>query len=191
MRELSYNEIVVLNPLQTKYQLLTPRVLIPLYAAINDGIYTLNRAERTKNFVGVLGIAVGVLVLLFVILFGIFGLLLTLSVSFFIYKMIGLSLSLVFIAGGIFGIIKLVKVGKRLNVNRLEGDLVVPWSEVKTISVVNIRQEVVSSSFISPDFKEIGDWHVITVDGRDITIPNVDDPINKLNYVKAKFNLRF
>mgnify|MGYP001772698099 CR=1 FL=1 len=191
MRELSYDEIVLLNPLQTNYQLLTPRVLIPLYAAANDGIYRLNRAKRVKNLVGVLGIAVGVLVLLFIILFGIFGLLLTLSVSCFIYKTIGLSLSLAFIVGGIVGIIKLVKVGKRFNVNKLEGELVLPWSEVKTISVVNVRQEIASSGFISPAFKEIGDWHVITVDGRDVTIPNVDDPINKLNYVKAKFNLRF
>jgi len=44
---------------------------------------------------------------------------------------------------------------------------------------------------ISPTYKEIGDWHVLTVDGRDITILDVEDPINKLNYVKVKFNLKF
>jgi hypothetical protein len=39
--------------------------------------------------------------------------------------------------------------------------------------------------------ENIGDWHVLTIDGRDITILSVDDPHNKLNYVKNRFNLNF
>ncbi len=79
--------------------------------------------------------------------------------------------------------------------NELEGELVVSWSQVRTITVVNVRQENVANgpslvlNTIAPTYKEIGDWHVLTIDGRDITIPNVNDPRNKLNYVKNKFNL--
>ncbi|MFP3203410.1 MAG: conjugal transfer protein [Sulfolobus sp.] len=79
----------------------------------------------------------------------------------------------------------------------IEGDLVVPWSQVRAIVVTNVRQENVANrpsfvlNIISPTYKEIGDWHALTVDGRDITILDVDDPINKLNYVKVKFNLKF
>ena len=36
-------EVVILNPLQATYQLLMPRVLTPLYAAADDGIYVINR----------------------------------------------------------------------------------------------------------------------------------------------------
>ena len=148
MRKFSYDEIVTLNPLQTRYQLMSSRVLIPLYAAANDGIYRMNRAK---------------------------------------------------IAGSVFGIIKLVKIGKRFGrtANELEGELVVSWSQVKTIVVMNVRQENVANgpslllNTIAPTYKEIGDWHVLTTDGRDITIPNVDDPHNKLNYVKNRFNLNF
>jgi hypothetical protein len=79
----------------------------------------------------------------------------------------------------------------------LEGELVVSWSQVKTIVVMNVRQENVANgpslllNTVAPTYKEIGDWHVLTTDGRDITIPNVDDPHNKLNYVKYRFNLNF
>jgi hypothetical protein len=93
----------------------------------------------------------------------------------------------------------LVRIGKRFGkiANELEGVLVIPWSQVKTITVTNVRQENVANrpslilNTISPTYKEIGDWHIITIDGRDITIPNVDDPDNKLKYVKNRFNLNF
>jgi len=67
--------------------------------------------------------------------------------------------------------------------------LIVPWNSVKTIVVTNMRQENVANSVLRPIFKEIGDWRVMTADGREITIPFVDDPFNKLNYVKTKYNL--
>jgi hypothetical protein len=200
MRKFNYNEIVILDPLQTGYQMMSSRVFIPLYAAANDGIYKMNRAKRVGGFAAMLGITIGIIVLAFIVIFGIFLVSLSLPASFsypidWIPTLIGVGL----VAGSVFGIIKLVKIGKRFVkiANELEGELVVSWSQVKTIVVTDVRQENVANrpslvlNTIAPTYKEIGDWHVLTIDGRDITIPNVDDPHNKLNYVKNRFNLNF
>ncbi|MEJ2777740.1 conjugative plasmid protein (pARN3) [Stygiolobus sp. RP850M] len=194
MRKFNYNEIVILNPLQTRYQMMFSREFIPLYAAANDGIYKVNRAKRLGGFAAVVGITLGIIVLPFILIYGVFLVSLSSSAS-----LIGIGL----IAGSIFGINKLVKIGKRFGkiANELEGELVLSWSQVKTITVMNVRQENVANSpsliiaptldINAPTYKEIGDWHVLTTDRRDITIPNVDDPHNKLNYVKNRFNLKF
>ncbi|MDT7901572.1 MAG: conjugative plasmid protein (pARN3) [Acidianus sp.] len=200
MRKFNYNEIVILNPLQTRYQMMSSRVFIPLYAAANDGIYRMNRAKRVGGFAAMLGTTIGIIVLAFIAIFGIFLVSLSLPASFsypidWIPTLIGVGL----VAGSVFGIIKLVKIGKRFGkiANELEGELVVSWSQVKTITVTDVRQENVANrpslvlNIIAPTYKEIGDWHVLTTDGRDITIPDVDDPHNKLNYVKNRFNLNF
>ena len=200
MRKFNYNEIVILNPLQTRYQMMSSRVFIPLYAAANDGIYRMNRAKRVGGFAAMLGTTIGIIILAFIAIFGIFLVSLSLPASFsypidWIPTLIGVGL----VAGSVFGIIKLVKIGKRFGkiANELEGELVVSWSQVKTITLMNVRQENVANrpslvlNTIAPTYKEIGDWHVLTIDGRDITIPNVDDPYNKLNYVKNRFNLNF
>jgi len=200
MRKFNYNEIVILNPLQTRYQMMSSRVFIPLYAAANDGIYRMNRAKRVRGFAAVLGTTIGIIVLAFIAIFGIFLVSISLPASFsypidWIPTLIGVGL----VAGSVFGIIKLVKIGKRFGkiVNDLEGELVVSWSQVKTIVVTDVRQENVANrpslvlNIIAHTYKEIGDWHVLTTDGRDITIPDVDDPHNKLNYVKNRFNLNF
>jgi hypothetical protein len=200
MRKFNYNEIVILNPLQTRYQMMSSRVFIPLYAAANDGIYRMNRAKRVGGFAAMLGITIGIIVLAFIAIFGIFLVSISLPASFsypidWIPTLIGVGL----VAGSAFGIIKLVRIGKRFGkiANELEGELVVSWSQVKTITVTDVRQENVANrpslvlNTIAPTYKEIGDWHVLTTDGRDITIPNVDDPHNKLNYVKNRFNLNF
>jgi len=199
-RKFNYNEIVVLNPLQSRYQMMSSKVFIPLYAAANDGIYRMNRAKRVGGFAAMLGTTIGIIVLAFIAIFGIFLVSLSLPASFsypidWIPTLIGVGL----VAGSVFGIIKLVKIGKRFGkiANELEGEVVVSWSQVKTITVMNVRQENVANrpslvlNTIAPTYKEIGDWHVLTIDGRDITIPNVDDPYNKLNYVKNRFNLNF
>jgi len=199
-RKFNYNEIVVLNPLQSRYQMMSSKVFIPLYAAANDGIYRMNRAKRVGGFAAMLGTTIGIIVLAFIAIFGIFLVSLSLPASFsypidWIPTLIGVGL----VAGSVFGIIKLVKIGKRFGkiANELEGELVVSWSQVKTITVTDVRQENVANrpslvlNTIAPTYKEIGDWHVLTIDGRDITIPNVDDPYNKLNYVKNRFNLNF
>ncbi|AGJ62768.1 Conjugative plasmid protein (pARN3) [Sulfolobus islandicus LAL14/1] len=203
MRKFNYNEIVVLNPMQTRYQMMTSRVFVPLYAATNDGIYRMNRAKRMmRGLPAVLGLMIGIIVLPFITIVGIgFLAYSALSISFnndpidWILALFGVGM----IAGSVFGIIKLVKIRKRVEriANELEGELVVSWSQVKTITVMNVRQENVANrpsltlNIIAPIYKEIGDWHVLTVDGRDITIPDVDDPYNKLNYVKKRFDLNF
>ncbi|MQL54259.1 conjugative plasmid protein (pARN3) [Acidianus ambivalens] len=201
MRKFNYNEIVVLNPMQTRYQMMTSRVFVPLYAAANDGIYRMNRAKRMGGFIATLGIAIGIIILAFITIFVIYFLVsVALRTGFnypvyWIPTLIGVGV----IMGSVFGIIKLVKIGKRFGriANELEGELVVSWSQVKSIVIMNVRQENVANrpslilNIIAPIYKEIGDWHVLTVDGRDITILDVDDPYNKLNYVKNRFNLNF
>ncbi|MUN29124.1 conjugative plasmid protein (pARN3) [Sulfuracidifex metallicus] len=200
MKKFNYNEIVVLNPLQTRYQLFSSRVLVPRYVATSDGIYRANVGKRMKTFFAIYGTVIGIAVLVFVVLFGMIMVYSGFTVSFsnpiyLIPTLIGVGI----IIGGVFGIVKLVKIGKRFGriINDIEGELVIPWSQVKSIVVMNARQENVANrpsltlNIIAPTYKEIGDWHVLTVDGRDITIPNVDDPYNKLVYVKNRFNLNF
>jgi hypothetical protein len=114
MRKFSYDEIVTLNPLQTRYQLMSSRVLIPLYAAANDGIYRMNRAKRVAGFTAVVGVTIGILVLAIITIVLIYVVLLTLPIDFtdpiyWIPTLIVVGL----VAGSVFGIIKLVKIGKR------------------------------------------------------------------------------
>jgi len=200
MRKFNYNEIVILNPLQTRYQMMFSRDFIPLFAAANDGIYIMNRREREGGFAAVVGTTIVIIILAFIAILGIFTVSTSLPASFsyptdWIPTLIGVGL----VAGSVFGIIKLVKIGKRIGkiANDLEGELVISWSQVKTITVMNVRQENVANrpslvlNTIAPTYKEIGDWHVLTIDGKDIKIPDVDDPHNKLNYVKNRFNLNF
>jgi len=182
-------EAVVLNPLQTPYQMFSSRILIPLYAAANDGIYKISRRKILAKYgprTILLSLAVSFSALIFFIGLGMIFYPLTYGTLDGVIMVIigGLSLYL------------LRKYSKKQK-GGIEGDLVVPWSQVRAIVVTNVRQENVANrpsfvlNVISPTYKEIGDWHVLTVDGRDITILDVDDPINKLNYVKVKFNLKF
>ncbi|WP_149564884.1 conjugative plasmid protein (pARN3) [Sulfuracidifex tepidarius] len=199
MRKFNYNEIVVLNPLQTRYQMMSSRVFIPLYAAANDGIYRMNR----RKFVTKYGPkTIGMYML------GAFGaLILLIGIGIVAYPFT--STTGMTSADGLIAIVigGLMLYFARKNANKLnqriseekgmEGEIVVPWSQVKTITVMNVRQENVANrpslvlNTVAPTYKEIGDWHVLTTDGNDIIIPNVDDPYNKLNYVKNRFNLNF
>ena len=49
-RKFSRNEVVILNPLQTRYQLISTRVFVPLYAAAIDGIYVINRKKLLTKY---------------------------------------------------------------------------------------------------------------------------------------------
>ena len=198
-RKFNYGELVVLNPLQSSYDLMHGRVLVPLYAATNDGIYRINRRKRLGGFTAVVGITLGIIFFAFVAVAGILLVGFTMFSlrypyvsppylsAYLILVLIGVGL----IAGSVYAITKLVKAARKFGriANTLEGELIVPWNSVKTIVVTNVRQENVANSVLRPVFKEIGDWHVMTADGREITIPFVDDPFNKLNYVKTKYNL--
>ena len=198
-RRFSYDEIVILNPLQTRYQLMSSRVLIPLYAAANDGIYRINRRKIVTKY-GPKTIGIYML--------GAFGaliLLIGIGVAAYPYTQItGMTSAdglIAIVIGGLmlyFARKNAKKMAQKINEEKgIEGELVVPWNQAKTIIVMNARQENVANgpslllNTIAPTYKEIGDWHVLTIDGRDMTIPNVDDPHNKLNYVKNRFNLNF
>jgi hypothetical protein len=198
-RKFNYGEVVVLNPLQSTYDLMPGRVLVPLYAATNDGIYRINRRKRLGGFAAVVGITLGIIFFAFVAVAGILLVGFTMFSlrypyvsppylsAYLILGLIGGGL----IAGSVYAITKLVKAARKFGriANTLEGELIVPWNSVKTIVGTNVRQENVANSVLRPVFKEIGDWRVMTANGREITIPFVDDPFNKLNYVKTKYNL--
>jgi len=182
---------------------------IPLYAAANDGIYRMNKAKMIIRFIALivtLGIVFGILLLAVFATYGTHSLVsrsLPASISYptyWILALIGTLTVVELLAGSVYGLIKLaVKiVGKRFGkiANELEGDLVVSWSQVTTIIVVKVRRIVTVTGEVEGDEPRlvtitIGDWHVFTIDGRDIKIPKVEDPHNKLNYVKNRFNLNF
>nr|WP_020936624.1 hypothetical protein [Saccharolobus solfataricus]CDF66426.1 conserved conjugative plasmid protein [Saccharolobus solfataricus P2] len=199
MRKFNYNEIVVLNPLQTRYQMVSSRVFVPLYAAANDGIYRMNR----RKFVTKYGPkTIGTYML------GTFGgLILLIGIGIAVYPftsttgMTSVDGLIAMLIGGLmlyFARKNARKLNQRISEEKgMEGEIVLLWSQVKTITVMNVRQENVANrpslvlNTVAPTYKEIGDWHVLTTDGRDVTIPNVDDPYNKLNYVKNRFDLSF
>ncbi|QIW22810.1 conjugative plasmid protein (pARN3) [Sulfolobus sp. S-194] len=195
--DLTKGDIVVLNPLQTRYQMFSQRIFIPLYAAANEGIYRMNRGKRLLSFGKVLIASVGIILLSLLVIFGIFLLYFSLISSISLFTLIPISIGLLIVAGGIYGIIKLARFAKGVKINYVEGELIVPWSQVKNIVVVNVRQENIANrpslvaDIINPVYKEIGDWYIMRTDGSEIIIPNVDDPFNKLNYVKVKFSLTF
>ena len=196
-RKFYYGEFVVLNPLQSRYDLMPGRVLVPLYVTTNEGIY---RVERLGGFAAVVGVTLGIIFLAIVGAFGISQIVSNLRYAQPPYLSTYLTLDLIgglpfvlFIAVSVYAIVKLVKAARKFGgiANTFEGELIVPWNSVKTIVVTNVRQETVANSDVGIIFKEIGDWHVMTTDGREIIIPFVDDPFNKLNYVKIKYNLTF
>jgi hypothetical protein len=199
-RKFNYGEYVVLNPLQSRYDLMPGRVFVPLYAATNEGIY---RMERLGGFPAVVGVTLGIIFLAFVAAVGISQVGFIVSnlryaqppylSAYLILDLIGGLPFVGFIAVSVYAIAKLVKAARESGriANTFEGELIVPWNSVKTIVVTNVRQEYVNNRDVGLIFKEVGDWHVMTADGRDITIPFVDDPFNKLNYVKIKYNLTF
>ena len=171
--------------------------LTPAYAAAADGIYQTNEPDRV---VGVVSIALGLLILgpmlaaaIYVMATSILpGLLHITSPADLVANLIVVGVWLVIVGALAFGIAMLIKLGKEVNITKLVGVLLVPWSQVRAILVTNVRQVstpyIMSESFIS---QEVGDWHVFTWDGREIVIPNVSDPYNKLNYIKTRFNLQF
>ncbi|MBB5255157.1 conjugative plasmid protein (pARN3) [Sulfurisphaera ohwakuensis] len=195
--DLAKGDIVILNPLQTRYQMFSQRVFIPLYAAANDGIYRMNRGKRLLGFGKVVIASVGIILLSLLVIIGVFSIYFLIISGISLFTLIPTSIGLLIMTGGIYGIIRLIKFAKSVRINYVEGELIIPWSQVKNIVVVNVRQENVANrpsliaDIVNPVYKEIGDWHILRVDGGEIIVPNVDDPFNKLNYVKMKFNLTF
>ena len=65
----------------------------------------------------------------------------------------------------------------------LMGELVVLWSEISRIDVINVRP-VQSLPDSNSRFVTFRDWRIITYDGREIIIPSVISPISKLRKVR-------
>ena len=97
----------------------------------------------------------------------------------------------------LFGLVLSIKLVMKIESGELIWHLIIPWSEVKTIVITNVRQvgwvHGWSSNVVDQQIYQemVGDWHVFSKDGKEITIPNVSDPYNKLNYIKTRFNLQF
>ncbi|QIW24684.1 hypothetical protein EWF20_11445 [Sulfolobus sp. S-194] len=79
------------------------------------------------------------------------------------------------------------KIAKILNKYILcnRSDLIVPWNKVRMISMTNERfDKVLLASYVN-----LGNWYIITFDGKYIVINDIEAPENKLNYIRIKFNL--
>jgi len=209
MTEVRLSDIVILNPVyfDTKLGIITllpqvtqPGTYRPIYAAGIEGIYRLRRSGKYLKEAGsafgriVLSI-IGGFILFFLIIAGasfMYSATSALTGNTFILStisaLIELFIGLGIIIGGIFGIIKIIKFARKARMPKtVEAELVIPWKTVKRISVTDEKQVNVGT-LVNPIYKTIGNWHVLT-DGSDYLIPEVDDPFNKLDYIKAKFNL--
>lgn len=197
MKLLSRSEIVVLNP---ALGMMPAHVMAgfarPLYAAAADGLYVIDRAKfMTSQGPKILGAA---FLATFSALFAFAGFLATLfgpptfnsppSLNDRIPGLIIMSLGL----AGLAFTYKLYSDAKRKAPYEkvIPAELVVPWSQVRTVVIAGVRS-VYAGSITNPVFREVGDWHVFTWDGREIVVPEVSDPYNTLEYVKSRFGLRF
>ncbi|BCU66763.1 conjugative plasmid protein (pARN3) [Sulfolobales archaeon HS-7] len=76
------------------------------------------------------------------------------------------------------------KVVTSRRVSSLTGELLIPWITVANISV--------SSEFTNPNSSStLGTWSVTTVNGKNVIIPNVENPYQKLDLIRSKYNLKF
>ena len=157
----------------------------PVYAATQNGIYLVKKGQYMKNE----GYKVFLVSFsaIFSLLFMIAGLSALTDPA---GRTIGIVLLVMAIGGLYFSWKKWREVREGQTKKTIPTELVVPWSQVKNIMVTNIRQ-INTGTILNPIYREVGEWHVLTTDGRDITIPEVDDPYDKLDYVKNKFGLKF
>lgn len=204
-KEFRPNDVVILNrPIMTRQDLiLTPhRAIIPIYGATAEGIYKIDRKRPFKKSLKSLSLVALAIVGVFALLLGFFAILTTVrSSSFSALGLITIVVSVVFaliaLAGVYLTYYSVKNLAKQRVFDVLEGELVVSWDKVKDVVVVNVRERNVADrgsltlNAIFPEYKEVGDWHVLLKDSGEIIIPYVDDPHNKLNYVKKRFDLKF
>ncbi|WP_236752375.1 hypothetical protein [Acidianus sp. HS-5] len=74
--------------------------------------------------------------------------------------------------------------GKKAKRKLPKGDLVVPWSEVRSIKVVNESSKKGIAAYV-----HLGDWVIETFYGNTFVIHNVPAPSYKLEHIKEKFGL--
>ena len=188
MEYLSPSEAVILNPiLGSRPVQLVMNANKPVYAAAANGIYLVKKGQYMMDE-GYKAILMGFTVV-FSFLFLIAGLA-AVTTSFELGRMIGAVLLTMAVAGLFFSWWLWKDMKKARYKKTLPVELVVPWGQVRSIMVMNVR-DVNTGTMLNPIIREVGDWHVFTIDGYEIIIPEVDDPFNKLEYVKNRFGLRF
>ena len=186
MEYLSPNEVVILNPiLYSRPVQVALNANKPVYAAATNGIYLVKKGQYMVNE-GYKALLPGFIVV-FSFLFLFAGLA---ALTDPIGRPFGVFFLIVAVAG-LAAAWKLWKSAKEgLNRKTLPVELVLPWNQVRGITVMNVR-DINTGTLLNPVFKEVGDWHVFTLNGYELVIPEVDDPYNKLEYVKNRFGLRF
>ncbi len=78
--------------------------------------------------------------------------------------------------------------------NKAKLQLVIPWSSIRNITVINERSvSYFSLAIFRPSvvIYSVGDFVVFLNDGGYMTITKVYDPYNKLNYLRNRYNLPF
>ena len=186
MEYISPSESVILNPVYHGHPvMLALNLNKPIYAVTKDGIYLVKklrfvRKHYYKYFVATFGA-------FFSALFMIAGLIILTSPG---GNSFGAVLILLALGGFYVSWKKWKETKEDLTKKVIPAELVVPWSQVKSVMVTNIR-EINTGTLLHPIIMEVGDWHVLTVDGRDITIPEIDSPYDKLEYVKNRFGVKF
>ena len=185
MENLNPSETVILNPiLQSRPVMIALDLPKPVYAVTQNGIYKIKKAQhmRKEGYKVFLVTFSAIFSLLFLIA-GISGLTVpgdeTLGIIFIVMAL----------GGFFFSWKKWREVKESQTKNTIPAEPVVPWSQVKSIMVTNVRQ-INTGTILNPVIREVGEWHVLTIDGREIVIPEVDDPYDKLDYVKNRFGLK-
>lgn len=186
MEYLSPSEIVVLNPiLGSRPVQVAMNANKPVYAAGATGIYLVKKGQymTSEGYKAPLAGFIAVFSFLFM-----FAGLAAITNPF------GRPFGIFFLAMAVAGLVaawKLWRSAKEgLNKRTLPVELVLPWGQVRSIMVMNVR-DINTGTMLNPVIREVGDWHVFTLNGYELVIPEVDDPYNKLEYVKNRFGLRF
>ena len=186
MEYLSPSEIVVLNPiLGSRPVQVAMNANKPVYAAGATGIYLVKKGQYMTSEGYKAPLAGFIAVFSFLFMFA--GLAA-------ITNPYGRPFGIFFLAMAVAGLVaawKLWRSAKEgLNKRTLPVELVLPWGQVRSIMVMNVR-DINTGTMLNPVIREVGDWHVFTLNGYELVIPEVDDPYNKLEYVKNRFGLRF
>ena len=186
MEYINPSEAVILNPiLQSRPVMIALDINKPVYAATQNGIYLVKKGQYMKNE----GYKV------FLVSFSaIFSLLFMIAGLSALTDPAGRTIGIVLLVMAIGGLYYSWKTWRSLKEgqsrNTLPVELVIPWSQVRDVMVVNVR-DINTGTLLNPIIREVGDWHIFTTDGREIVIPGVNDPYNKLDYVKNRFGLKF
>ncbi|BCU71675.1 hypothetical protein [Stygiolobus caldivivus] len=197
IRNLNRNEVMLLNFSWGQGGLLALGSHYTMYAASPEGIYRVVNADqilsRYRNMLTkilkYIGIPEAVIIVGIVVFLVYQEVIKHIAFTFYYFHIVTIIVILMAVYGIVGGFIIL----KRTPPVPIIGELVVTWNEVGKIDVTNVRRVDVNSSESDTDNNqntiEVGDWHVLTYTGAEITIRDVTDPYFKLKILKRKFGL--